>query len=56
VVANRATDSFGADTNRATFVTEEAVTALSLMSKTDLADQILDHVRELCQKRGILPC
>jgi phosphopantothenoylcysteine decarboxylase/phosphopantothenate--cysteine ligase len=56
VVANRATDSFGADTNRATFVTADAVTALSIMSKTDLADQILDRVRELCQKRGILPC
>jgi phosphopantothenoylcysteine decarboxylase/phosphopantothenate--cysteine ligase len=56
VVANRATDSFGADTNRATFVTSDAALALSIMSKTDLADQILDRVRELCRKRGILPC
>ncbi len=56
VVANRAADSFGASTNRATFVGEDAATALSVMSKIDLADHILDRVRDLSQKRGILPC
>jgi len=56
IVANRAADSFGASTNRATFVSEDATTALSVMSKTDLADRILDRVRALCVSRGILPC
>ena len=56
VVANHAADSFARDTNRATFVTENAADALPLMSKNDLADQILDRVRSLFAARGIQPC
>jgi phosphopantothenoylcysteine decarboxylase / phosphopantothenate---cysteine ligase len=56
IVANRAEDSFGATTNRATFVTEDATTPLPVMSKTDLADRILDVVRALSTARGILSC
>jgi hypothetical protein len=43
-------------TNRATFVTESAAEPLPLMSKTDLADQILDRIRSLFAARGIQPC
>ena len=56
IVANHAADSFGAPTNRAIFVTEHAVEALPVMTKNDLADRILDHVRALSAARGILPC
>jgi phosphopantothenoylcysteine decarboxylase/phosphopantothenate--cysteine ligase len=56
MVANHAADSFALDTNRATFVTESAAEALPVMSKNDLADQILDRVRSLFAERGILPC
>jgi phosphopantothenoylcysteine decarboxylase/phosphopantothenate--cysteine ligase len=56
MVANPAADSFALDTNRATFVTESAAEALPLMSKNDLADQILDRVRSLFAARGIVPC
>jgi phosphopantothenoylcysteine decarboxylase/phosphopantothenate--cysteine ligase len=56
MVANHAADSFARDTNRATFVTESADEALPVMSKNDLADQILDRVRSLFAARGIVPC
>jgi phosphopantothenoylcysteine decarboxylase/phosphopantothenate--cysteine ligase len=56
VVANHADDSFGSATNRATFVSEEATTPLPVMSKIELADRILDHVRALSIARGILAC
>ena len=56
MVANPAAESFALDTNRATFVSESAADVLPLMSKTDLADQILDRVRSLFAARGILPC
>ena len=56
MVANLAADSFARDTNRATFVTESAAEALPVMSKNDLADQILDRVRSLFAARGIVPC
>jgi phosphopantothenoylcysteine decarboxylase/phosphopantothenate--cysteine ligase len=56
MVANPAADSFALDTNRATFVSESAAEALPLMSKNDLADQILDRVRALFVARGIVPC
>jgi phosphopantothenoylcysteine decarboxylase/phosphopantothenate--cysteine ligase len=56
IVANHAADSFARDTNRATFVTENADEALPVMSKNDLADQILDRVRSLFAARGIAPC
>ncbi len=56
VVANHAADSFGAATNRATLVSEEAAEALPTMSKIDLADRILDRVRSLLAARGMVPC
>ena len=56
IVANRASDSFGTPTNRATLVSEEGTTALSVMSKPDLADRILDRILALATARGILPC
>jgi phosphopantothenoylcysteine decarboxylase/phosphopantothenate--cysteine ligase len=56
MVANQAVESFALGTNRATFVTESAAEALPLMSKNDLADQILDRVRALFAARGIVPC
>jgi phosphopantothenoylcysteine decarboxylase/phosphopantothenate--cysteine ligase len=56
MVANPAAESFALDTNRATFVTDSAADVLPLMSKTDLADQILDRVRSLFAARGIVPC
>ena len=56
MVANHAADSFARDTNRATFVTESADEALPVMSKNDLADQILDRVRSLFAARGVVPC
>jgi phosphopantothenoylcysteine decarboxylase / phosphopantothenate---cysteine ligase len=54
VVANPATEAFAADTNRATFVTEDSAESLPLMSKLALADQILDRVRSLLVARGIV--
>jgi phosphopantothenoylcysteine decarboxylase/phosphopantothenate--cysteine ligase len=56
IVANPAAEAFAAATNRATFVTENAADAMPLMSKNDLADQILDRVRSLFTTRGIKPC
>jgi phosphopantothenoylcysteine decarboxylase / phosphopantothenate---cysteine ligase len=56
IVANPAAEAFASGTNRATFVTENAADALPLMSKNDLADQILDRVRSLFALRGIEPC
>jgi phosphopantothenoylcysteine decarboxylase/phosphopantothenate--cysteine ligase len=56
MVANHAAEAFALGTNRATFVTENAAEALPLMSKNDLADQILDRVRSLFAARGIVPC
>jgi phosphopantothenoylcysteine decarboxylase / phosphopantothenate---cysteine ligase len=56
MVANHASESFALDTNRATFVTESAADAMPVMSKNDLADQILDRVRSLFAARGIAPC
>jgi phosphopantothenoylcysteine decarboxylase/phosphopantothenate--cysteine ligase len=44
VVANRASDSFDRDDNIATLVTAESTEALPRMSKTALADRILDEV------------
>ena len=56
IVANEATEAFALATNRATFVAENTADALPLMSKTDLADQILDRIRSLFAARGIQPC
>jgi phosphopantothenoylcysteine decarboxylase/phosphopantothenate--cysteine ligase len=56
VVANRADDAFGKNTNRATLVTAGASDALDPMSKSALADQILDRVRALCASESSGPC
>ena len=50
VVANDAGDSFGREDNRATLVTAAEATALPTMTKTSLADVLLDRVRELGRK------
>jgi phosphopantothenoylcysteine decarboxylase/phosphopantothenate--cysteine ligase len=47
VVANEARASFGRDDDRATLVTEDGAEPLVTMSKTQLADVILDRVRRL---------
>jgi phosphopantothenoylcysteine decarboxylase/phosphopantothenate--cysteine ligase len=56
IVANLAGDSFGKSTNTATFVLADAAHALAPMSKSDLADRILDKVRDLSAARGVRPC
>jgi phosphopantothenoylcysteine decarboxylase/phosphopantothenate--cysteine ligase len=56
VVANHAEDAFGKSTNRATLVTANASEPLGPMSKSDLADRILDRVRTLAQSRSGQPC
>jgi phosphopantothenoylcysteine decarboxylase/phosphopantothenate--cysteine ligase len=52
VVANEAGDSFGRDDNRAMLVTATAAEPLPVMSKSALADVLLDHVRALGQARS----
>ena len=50
VVANDVTKSgagFDVDTNIATLITESSVTRLELMTKLELADRILDRIKEL---------
>lgn len=44
VVANEASDSFGREDNRATLVTADEARSLPTMSKTSLADVLLDRV------------
>ena len=44
VVANHAHDAFGKDDNRATIVSRSGADSLGLLSKTDLADRILDRI------------
>jgi phosphopantothenoylcysteine decarboxylase/phosphopantothenate--cysteine ligase len=56
VVANRADEAFGKSTNRATLVLAGATRPLGPMSKLDLADTILNEVRDLGRARGIFPC
>ncbi len=56
IIANPAAEAFAGDTNRATFVTENAEEALPLMSKIELAEEILDRVRALFATRDIKPC
>lgn len=46
VVANHASDAFGRDDNRATFVTEGGATPWPVQDKHQLADRILDWVVE----------
>jgi len=47
VVANHAHDAFGKDDNRATLVSRNGAEVLGVLSKTDLADRILDRVLDL---------
>jgi phosphopantothenoylcysteine decarboxylase/phosphopantothenate--cysteine ligase len=56
IVANQAGDAFGKNTNQATLVLADATAPLPPMSKSALADQILDRVRALCAARGGRPC
>jgi phosphopantothenoylcysteine decarboxylase/phosphopantothenate--cysteine ligase len=51
VVANEASDSFGREDNRATLVAASDVRPLPTMTKTSLADVVLDRVRELLQAK-----
>jgi phosphopantothenoylcysteine decarboxylase / phosphopantothenate---cysteine ligase len=50
VVANHAHDAFGKDDNRATIVARAGSESLGLMSKTDLADRILDRIAALYRR------
>lgn len=52
IVANAAVDSLGGPNNRAVLVTKDSAKALPSMHKRDLADRILDRVRDLCRARG----
>jgi phosphopantothenoylcysteine synthetase/decarboxylase len=50
-VANEASESFDRDDNRATFVSSGGEEPLPPMSKTSLADILLDRVRALLDAR-----
>src|SRR5215471_10016035 len=56
IVANHAGDAFGKNTNHASLVLGDETVPLPPMSKSSLADQILDRVRALCVARGMRPC
>jgi len=47
IVANSASDSIGLETNRAMLVTRDRAEALGELPKAELADRILDRVRDL---------
>jgi phosphopantothenoylcysteine decarboxylase/phosphopantothenate--cysteine ligase len=47
VVANQASESFGRDDGRVTLVTRAAVEPMAMMTKTAIADAVLDRVRDL---------
>lgn len=51
VVANEASDSFGREDNSATLVTADGAQALPTMSKSSLADVVLESVRESLQRK-----
>jgi len=50
VVANEASESFGREDNRATFVTAAGAEPLPTMSKVGLADVLIDRLRVLLGK------
>jgi phosphopantothenoylcysteine decarboxylase / phosphopantothenate---cysteine ligase len=50
VVANPASEAFGGDQNRATFVTDRGVQPLPEMSKSALACALLDELRAILQR------
>lgn len=52
IVANEAKVGFGGDENQATLVTRDSVAALPPMRKLDLADRILDFVRDRIASAG----
>jgi phosphopantothenoylcysteine decarboxylase/phosphopantothenate--cysteine ligase len=55
IVANEASAGLGRETNRVTLVDEDGATALPEMSKTAVADQILDRIRALLSTRPRRP-
>ncbi len=52
VVANQASESFGRDDGRVTLVTRGGAEPLAVMTKTAIADAVLDRVRELLRVEG----
>ena len=50
IVANHAADALGTEANTATIVTPDATETLGVLSKAQLADRILDRVRDLNRK------
>jgi phosphopantothenoylcysteine decarboxylase/phosphopantothenate--cysteine ligase len=55
IVANEASAGLGRETNRVTLVDGDGATALPEMSKTAVADQILDRIRALLSTRPRRP-
>ena len=59
IVANNLKDSgagFGTDTNLVTLITKEGYKSLELLSKADVAKNIIDKLIEISKaKNGILP-
>jgi phosphopantothenoylcysteine decarboxylase / phosphopantothenate---cysteine ligase len=55
VVANEAKVGFGGDDNQATLVARDTVTELPSMPKLELADRILDYVRDQMASTGPAP-
>jgi phosphopantothenoylcysteine decarboxylase/phosphopantothenate--cysteine ligase len=53
VVANLASDAFGKDDNRALLVGPDEVESVGVVSKFELADQILDWVAKRSQSSGL---
>ncbi len=47
VVGNEASDGFGGDTNKVVIVSRDETRTLPLMSKLDVADALLDRIRDL---------
>lgn len=56
VVANHAADAFGRDTNRVTLVSSDAVVPVATTSKLDVADVVLDFVRQRLSGEGSRAC
>jgi phosphopantothenoylcysteine decarboxylase/phosphopantothenate--cysteine ligase len=52
IVANATVDGLGGPDNRAVLVTKDSAKPLPTMAKLDLADRILDRVRDLSRARG----
>jgi phosphopantothenoylcysteine decarboxylase / phosphopantothenate---cysteine ligase len=52
VVANQASESFGRDDGRVTLVTRGAAEPMAMMTKSAIADRVLDRVRDLLRSGG----